>query len=92
MRVAALLEEIFPITVKRTFLGAHTIPPEYRDNVDDYIDLICNNMLPVIAETELADAVDVFCEKIAFNLQQTEEIFKAAKKFGLHVKCHSEQL
>ncbi len=92
LRVAQYLEDIFPITIKRTFLGAHTIPPEYREKADDYVDLICNNMIPVIAENKLAEAVDVFCEKIAFTLQQTEEIFKAAKHHGLTIKCHSEQL
>ena len=92
LRVAKLIEETLPVTVKRTFLGAHTIPAEYRGKADEYVELICNQMIPEIAEKKLADAVDVFCEKIAFNLEQTNHIFRTAKKFGLEVKCHSEQL
>lgn len=92
LRVAKQLEEILPITVKRTFLGAHALPAEYRDKPDDYIDLICNEMIPVVAAEKLADAVDVFCENIAFNLAQTERVFKAAKEYGLAIKCHAEQL
>ena len=80
------------LTVIKTFLGAHTVPIEYRDNRSAYVDLICKKMIPEIAEQKLADAVDVFSENIAFNLEETEQIFKVAKQFGLDIKCHAEQL
>jgi imidazolonepropionase len=92
LKVAGQLEKTLPITVKRTFLGAHALPIEYKDNADDYIDLVCDEMLPVIAEQKLADAVDVFCENIGFNLAQTEKVFNVAKKYGLSIKAHAEQL
>lgn len=92
LRVATRIEEALPVTVSKTFLGAHTIPPEYRGKADEYVDLVCNEMIPVIARNNLADAVDVFCEKIAFNIEQTERIFKAARLNGLGIKCHAEQL
>src|SRR3990167_3583468 len=92
LRVAKCIEEILPVTIYKTFLGAHTIPIEYRDKPNAYVDLICNEMVPLIAKEKLANAIDVFCEKIAFNLQQTERVFKAAQQHGLAIKCHSEQL
>ena len=92
LRVAQSIEKLLPVTVKKTFLGAHCLPPEYRGKADEYIDLICNIMIPRIAKEHLADAVDVFCEKIAFTLSQTEKVFVAAQQHGLAVKCHSEQL
>ncbi len=92
LKVAGQLEKILPITVKRTFLGAHALPTEYKDNADGYIDLVCDEMLPIIAEQKLADSVDVFCESIGFNLAQTEKVFNAAKKHGLSIKAHAEQL
>ncbi len=92
LRVAKYLGETLPVTVIKTFLGAHTVPLEFQDKQEDYVDLVCNKMLPVIAKEKLADTVDVFCETIAFNLAQTERVFLAAKKYGLAVKCHAEQL
>lgn len=92
LRVAYRISQALPLTIRRTFLGAHTLPPEYANRADEYIDLVCQKMIPMIAAKKLADAVDVFCEKIAFNLPQTERIFDAAKKNGLAIKCHSEQL
>ncbi|MDO6487343.1 imidazolonepropionase [Colwellia sp. 6_MG-2023] len=92
LKVAGQLEKTLPITVKRTFLGAHALPAEYKDNADGYIDLVCDEMLPIIAEQKLADSVDVFCESIGFNLAQTEKVFNAAKKHGLSIKAHAEQL
>ena len=92
LRVAKRLGEELAITVRKTFLGAHTIPAEYQNNADDYINLVCHEMIPVIAAEKLADTVDVFCEKIAFNLEQTEKVFAAAEKYGLAIKCHAEQL
>jgi imidazolonepropionase len=76
------------VTVKTTFLGAHALPSEYRDRADDYIDFICNEVMPHAQ----ADAVDAFCERIAFSHSQTEKIFQAAGKQGLRVKLHADQL
>jgi imidazolonepropionase len=92
LRVALELEKVLPVTIIKTFLGAHTIPIEYKNNRDAYVDLICNEMVPVIAKDKLADAVDVFCETIAFDLFECERIFKTARQHGLSVKCHAEQL
>lgn len=93
LRVAKEIGKLLSITVKRTFLGAHTIPAAYRAaNPDAYVNLICDEMIPRVAKEKLADAVDVFCENIAFNLVQTERIFKVATQHGLGIKCHAEQL
>jgi imidazolonepropionase len=92
LSVARKLESCRPIKVLTTFLGAHALPPEFKANPDRYIDKICNVMIPRIAETELADAVDVFCETIGFSLQQATRVLAAAKKAGLAVKIHAEQL
>lgn len=92
LRVAKRIEETLPVTVYKTFLGAHTIPPEFKGKEDNFVDLICNDMIPEVAEQKLADAVDVFCEKIAFSTAQTERIFATAAQYGLPVKCHAEQL
>ncbi|MCF6275246.1 MAG: imidazolonepropionase [Robiginitomaculum sp.] len=80
------------VRVRTTFLGAHALPPEYRDNPDAYIDLVCNEMIPKISKLGLADAVDGFCENIGFNPAQIRRVFEAAKKHGLPVKLHAEQL
>ncbi|MBB1363468.1 imidazolonepropionase [Shewanella sp. SR44-4] len=92
LRVARELGEHHHIDVSTTFLGAHAIPPEYKDNADAYIDLVINDMLPAVIAENLADAVDVFCENIAFNLEQTERVLTAAKQAGLQIKLHAEQL
>jgi imidazolonepropionase len=73
-------------------LGAHTIPPEFRAQPDAYVDLICEQMLPQIASERLADAVDAFCETIAFSAEQTDRIFTRAAELGLRVKLHADQL
>lgn len=92
LKVAKRLGKEFPVRVATTFLGAHALPPEYKDRSDDYIDLVCNEMLPTIAELKLADAVDAFCENIGFSYQQTQKVFATAKQLGLPVKLHAEQL
>ncbi|VVC77249.1 Imidazolonepropionase [Aquicella siphonis] len=92
LRVAKRIEDTLPLTVSKTFLGAHTFPPEFRSNPDAYVDLLCQEMIPVVAREQLADAVDVFCEKIAFSLEQTKRVFASAAEHGLKVKCHAEQL
>ena len=92
LNVVAQLAKELPITIKRTFLGAHTLPTEYKDDPESYIHLVTNEMIPVIAKKKLADTVDVFCENIGFNLQQTEQVFIAAREHGLAIKVHAEQL
>jgi imidazolonepropionase len=92
LRVARRLGHAYGVTVRTTFLGAHALPPEYAGRSGDYIDLVCNEMLPALAAEGLVDAVDVFCERIAFSLEETERVFKAAAALGLPVKLHAEQL
>ena len=92
LRVAQRLGEARGVMVKKTFLGAHALPPEYADRSGEYIDRVCNEMLPALADEGLVDAVDVFCERIAFSLQETEQVFQAAQALGLPVKLHAEQL
>ena len=92
LRVARRLGEAYGVTVRTTFLGAHALPPEYAGRSSDYIDLVCNEMLPALAAEGLVDAVDVFCERIAFSLAETERVFQAAQALGLPVKLHAEQL
>lgn len=92
LRVATKLREYAGLRVQRTFLGAHALPPEYKGRADDYIALVCDEMLPAIAREGLADAVDAFCDNIGFTPAQTERVFKAAQGLGLPVKLHAEQL
>lgn len=92
LRVIRRLGDTLPVTVRSTCLAAHALPPEYKDRADDYIDLICNDMLPVLAAEGLVDAVDAFCEYLAFSPAQVERVFKVAQGFGLPVKLHAEQL
>ena len=92
LRAARRLGDERPVRIATTFLGAHALPPEYAGNPDGYIDHICQTMLPTVAATGLADAVDVFCEGIGFTRAQTRRVFDAAKTAGLPVKLHAEQL
>jgi imidazolonepropionase len=92
LRVARKLGEKYPVTVMPTFLGAHALPPEYEGQSDQYIDFVCNQVLPQVAAQKLAVAVDAFCESIGFTPEQTEKVFSTAKKLGLAVKLHAEQL
>lgn len=92
LRVARRLASLHGLTVRNTFLGAHALPPEYAGRSGDYIDLVCREMLPALAAEGLVDAVDVFCERIAFTLDETEQVFRAARALGLPVKLHAEQL
>jgi imidazolonepropionase len=80
------------ITVRTTFLGAHAVPPEYKGREDEYIDFVCEEVLPAAAKERLVDAVDAFCERIAFDVVQTTRIFETAKRLGLPVKLHADQL
>lgn len=92
LRVAKKIGASLPLDVFLTFLGAHAVPLEYQHRADDYIRYVCEEMIPAVAAEKLCHAVDVFCEKIAFNLEQTERVFQAAKAHGLAIKCHAEQL
>jgi imidazolonepropionase len=80
------------IPIKATFLGAHAIPVEYKENRQDYIDLVINEMLPPIANEKLADYIDVFCEEGFFTSEETEQICNAGKAIGLKPKIHANQL
>ncbi|WP_442783919.1 imidazolonepropionase [Collimonas fungivorans] len=92
LRVARRLDASYPVTVYTTFLGAHALPPEYQGRADDYIRLVCDQMLPALHAEGLIDAVDVFCENIGFSVAQSEQVFIAAGKLGLPVKMHADQL
>ena len=92
LKVARKLGTLRPVDVKTTFLGAHTFPQEFRENNADYVKLVCDRALPRIAKEGLADAVDAFCEGIAFSVAETELVFKSASAAGLPVKLHAEQL
>jgi imidazolonepropionase len=92
LRVARRVGAVFPVTVATTFLGAHALPPEFAGRADDYIGEICERMLPALAQEGLPDAVDAFCERIGFSHAQTARVFEAARKLGLPVKLHAEQL
>ena len=91
LRAAKRLEKERRIDVRTTFLGAHALPPETRDK-DMYIDLVCREMLPEVARSGLADAVDAFCENIAFSPEQVSRVFEEARRHGLKVKLHADQL
>ena len=92
LRVARRLGEALPVSVRATCLAAHALPPEYKDRADDYIEHICSQMLPALAAEGLVDAVDAFCEYLAFSPEQVERVFKVAQQLGLPVKLHAEQL
>ena len=92
LRVIRRLGEELPVTVRSTCLAAHALPPEYKDRADDYIEHICAHMLPALAAEGLVDAVDAFCEYLAFSPEQVERVFKVAQQLGLPVKLHAEQL
>lgn len=92
LSVAKRLFAAYPIDVSSTLLSAHTVPPEYKGKADDYIDLICDEIMPQLWKKGLFDAVDVFCESVGFSLKQSEKLFLAAKKLGIPVKGHVEQL
>ena len=92
LRIARRLGEQAGVTVRTTFLGAHAPPAEFEGRADDYIDFVCAESLPAAAEAGLADAVDAFCESIAFSPAQTERVFRRAAELDLPVKLHADQL
>jgi len=92
LRVIKRLKAISPITIKATFLGAHAIPAEYKQNRDGYINLVINDMLPKVAAENLADYCDVFCDQGFFTVEETERILIAAKQYGIKAKIHGNEL
>jgi imidazolonepropionase len=92
LQAARRLGDARAISVRTTFLGAHTVPAEMAGNKAGYIDAVCNEMLPGIAAEGLADAVDAFCEGIAFSVEQTARVFTKAKTLGLPLRLHADQL
>jgi imidazolonepropionase len=92
LKILRAARRLSGLTVKTTFLGAHALPEEYKGRSDDYIDFVCNEVLPEAKERGLVDAVDAFCERIAFTPEQTQRVFDKAKALGLPVKLHADQL
>jgi imidazolonepropionase len=91
LRVIQKLKANYPIEIKATFLGAHAFPTEFKENHQGYIDILINEMLPAIANENLADFIDVFCESGYFSVSETEQIMEAGNKFGLVSKIHVNQ-
>ena len=92
LRVARRLGEELPVRIVTSFLGAHALPAEFSNDSTGYIDLVCDQMMPAVAAENLADAVDVFCEGIAFDIDETRRVFECAKELNLKIKIHAEQL
>jgi imidazolonepropionase len=92
LRVARRIGETLGFGIRTTLLAAHALPPEYAGRADDYIDEVCERIVPIAAQSGLADAVDAFCETIGFTPAQTRRVFEAARAHGLRVKLHADQL
>lgn len=92
LRVIKKLKEESPVTIRSTFLGAHAVPPEFKSDPDKYVDIVINEMLPEVGKENLADYVDVFCDRGFFSTDQTSRILEAAQKYGLRPKIHANEL
>ncbi|TDM51243.1 imidazolonepropionase [Aliivibrio fischeri] len=92
LNVAKRISELPDMKVSSTLLAAHAVPPEYKNRSDEYIDLICDTIIPQVVKLNLANHVDVFCEGIGFSTKQCERVFRTALKHGLRIKGHTEQL
>lgn len=92
LRVIKRLKETTPLTIKANFLGAHAVPAEYKGRQSEYVDLIINEMIPLVASEELADYIDVFCDKGFFTVEETDRILNAGMKHGLRPKIHANEL
>jgi imidazolonepropionase len=92
LRVIRRIKDSCPVEVKATFLGAHAVPEEYKNKKEKYVDLVINEMIPVIASEELADFIDVFCDRGFFSVEDTERILMAGMKYGLTAKLHANEL
>lgn len=92
LKVAKQIAEHLPVNIVPTYLGAHAVPKEHSDSAEDYVNFVCDVVIPQVAKQQLASCVDVFCESIGFTPNQCRQVFKAAKEHGLDVKAHVEQL
>ncbi|MDD3743404.1 MAG: amidohydrolase family protein, partial [Lentimicrobiaceae bacterium] len=92
LRVIHKLRQLSPLTIKSTFLGAHAVPAEYKNNQQGYVELIINEMIPQVAADGLADYIDVFCDRGFFTPDETERILMAGIKYGLKPKIHANEL
>ncbi len=92
LRAAGALCEMLPTEIISTFLGAHAIPPEYKGRTDDYVDLVVDEMIPAVTDEHLAEFCDVFCEKGVFDIEQSRRILLAAKKAGMRLKVHADEI
>lgn len=92
LRVIRRIRETAPLAVRATFLGAHAVPRAYVGRQEEYVDLVCNEMLPAVAAEGLADFVDVFCDEGFFTVEQTARIMKAGRKLGMRAKIHANEL
>lgn len=92
LRVIRRMKENSPMTIKANFLGAHGIPMEYRGHQEDYVDLVINEMIPLVAAEDLADFIDVFCDKGFFTVEDTERILMAGIKYGMRPKIHANEM
>lgn len=92
LRVISWIKETAPICVRSTFLGAHAIPIEYKNNPSKYVDIVINEMIPQVASENLADYIDVFCDKNFFSVEDTERILRTGMKYGLRPKIHANEL
>lgn len=92
LRVIRRLKETTPITIRATFLGAHAVPSEYKGRQGDYVDLIINEMIPMVAADDLADFIDVFCDKGFFTVEETDRMLMAGMKHGMRPKIHANEL
>lgn len=92
LRVIRRLKEKSPLLIKANFLGAHAVPEQYKQDPDEYVDLIINEMIPMVAAEELADFIDVFCDKGFFTVEQTERMLMQGIKYGLRPKIHANEL
>jgi imidazolonepropionase len=92
LRVIRKLKALSPLTIVSTFLGAHAIPMEYKKNQSEYVDMVINEMIPQVAAEELADYIDVFCDRGFFTVEETDRILNAGMKYGLRPKIHANEL
>lgn len=92
LRAARRLGALLPVTVRATLLALHAVPKDYEGRADEYVEFVCEKLIPTVARTGLADAMDGFCDRIGFTAAQTERAFRAAREHGLPVKLHAEQL
>ena len=92
LRVIKRLKENTPLTIKANFLGAHAVPADYKGRQEEYVDLVINEMIPQVAVEELADYIDVFCDKGFFTVEETDRILNAGMKYGLRAKIHANEL